>query len=209
MLVSYGVSVPECAIASTKKEALEQGTRIGYPVALKVVSPQISHKSDAGGVVLNLHSGDAVEEAFQNLEKGICAKAAGVDVYGILVAKMMPAGTEVIIGMTRDPQFGPAVLFGLGGIFVEVMKDVSYRVAPVMERDAAQMIRDIKGYPLLRGARKTDPVDLEALIDLIMKISRLSIEIPEVEELDLNPVLAYSEGACAVDARIILNSKGL
>jgi acetyl-CoA synthetase (ADP-forming) len=206
ILENYGISVPEYDIASAKEEALEQSARIGFPVVLKVVSPLIGHKSDAGGVVLDLSSDNEVEEAFQELETRVGAKKPGSDVRGILVAKMMPPGTEVIVGMTRDPQFGPTILFGLGGIFVEVLKDVSYRVAPVSEKEAERMIRDIKGYPLLKGARKTEPVDLKALTDLIVKISRLSIEIPEIEELDLNPVLAYGKGVYAVDARIVLNT---
>ncbi len=127
---------------------------------------------------------------------------------GVLVAKMMPKGREIIIGMVKDPQFGPAILFGLGGVFVDILKDVSYRVAPLTKNDAEQMIQEIKGYAILKGARNTESSDIEALIDIILKVSKLAVDLPVIEELDLNPVLVYGKSACVVDARIILNSSG-
>lgn len=206
VLESYGIPVPRCEIASTEKEVLEFSNSIGYPVALKVISPQIIHKSDVNAVVLNLSSDREVKAAYLRLITAMEDIEPKIDLRGVLVSEMMPKGREVIIGMTRDPQFGPAVLFGLGGVFVEVLKDVSYRVAPVTEKDARRMIAEIKGYPLLKGARNLDPSDIEAIIDIIRKVSKLAEDEPDIGELDLNPILVYEKGACAVDARIILNS---
>lgn len=206
ILQLYGVPVPRYGIAGTEEKALELCNSIGYPVALKVISPKIIHKSDVGAVVLNLCSDEEATEAYLRLNKAISGLYQDPDLRGVLVTKMMPEGREVIIGMVRDPQFGPAVLFGLGGIFVEVLRDVSYRVAPVTGKDARQMIEEINGYALLKGSRNLAPSDTGALIEIIQSISRLADEESLIAELDLNPVLVYENGACAVDARIILNS---
>jgi acetyl-CoA synthetase (ADP-forming) len=206
LLDSFGIPVPKCGIAATENEALTLSNSIGYAVALKVVSPQIIHKSDVDAVVLNLNSDEEVRDVYAQLLAAMENIDPKIDLRGVLVSKMMPKGTEVIIGMTRDPQFGPAVLFGLGGIFVEALKDVSYRVAPVTEKDARQMIGEIKGYPLLRGVRNIPPSDIKAIIEIIQKVSELADEMSEIAELDLNPVLVYEKGACVVDARIILGS---
>ena len=208
ILNSYGIPVPDYGIATAVKEALECSNSMGYPVALKVISPEISHKSDMDAVILDLKSDRDVEDGFLRLKNVMNSIESDVDMRGVLVAKMMPKGREIIIGMVKDPQFGPAILFGLGGVFVDILKDVSYRVAPLTKNDAEQMIQEIKGYAILKGARNTESSDIEALIDIILKVSKLAVDLPEIEELDLNPVLVYGKSACVVDARIILNSSG-
>jgi acetate---CoA ligase (ADP-forming) subunit beta len=207
VLDNFGIPIPKFGVAATENEAVMLSKSIGYPVVLKAVSPQISHKSDVNAVILSINSDDEVGDAYAQLIASMEKIDPEIDLRGVLVSKMMPKGREVIIGMTRDPQFGPAVLFGLGGIFVEVLKDVSYRVAPVTEKDARQMIVEIKGYPLLRGVRNSPPSDIKTIIEIIQKVSELAVELPEIAELDLNPVLVYEHGACVVDARIILDSR--
>jgi len=199
-----GIPVVETRLARTQKEALSIGQRLGFPVALKISSPDIIHKSDAGGVRLSLHNGAEVKSAYQNILKGVKAHYPWATIQGITVQKMAKPGTEVIVGTSKDPQFGPVIMFGLGGIFVEVLKDVSFRLIPVTRKDAREMIEEIKGYPLLRGYRGKDPVDLSALIEVILKISHLIERYPGIKDLELNPVFAYKEKVLGIDARIIL-----
>lgn len=204
LLKEYDIPVPEYRIAANESDLIPACEVVGYPVVLKVISPRIIHKSDANAVIVDVKSERDASTGYRRLVTAMKGLDKNLDLRGILVSKMMPEGREVIIGMTRDPQFGPAVIFGLGGIFVEVLKDVAYRVAPVSDNEAADMIREIKGYPLLAGVRGSSPSDIEALISIIRKISNISQECPEIAELDLNPVFVYENGACAVDARILL-----
>ncbi len=204
ILEKYDIPVPKWGMASTDDELHERCESVGYPAVIKVISPQIVHKSDANALILNLNSYEEVKAAYIELMRGMDEIDPNLDIRGVLVSEMMPVGREVIIGMTRDPQFGPAVLIGLGGIFVEVLNDVAYRVTPVTEKDARQMIEAINGYPLLKGVRNLEPSDIDTLVDIIQKVSMLADDEPDIAELDLNPVLVYGKGACAVDARIIL-----
>jgi acyl-CoA synthetase (NDP forming) len=204
LLREAGVPVTVTTLATTPEEAVAQAETAGYPVVLKVVSPDISHKSDAGGVKLNLGSADDVRAAYGAILESCKAYAPSARITGVAVQHMAPAGTEVIVGMTTDPQFGPVMMFGLGGIMVEVLKDVSFRLVPLTERDASQMIDDIKGKPVLEGVRGQPPADIGALKDTILNVARFIEAHPEVQELDLNPVFAYPDGAVAVDARIVL-----
>ena len=199
-----GVPVVETRLAATKAEAVAIAKELGYPVVVKVASPDILHKSDIGGVKMNLQSGRQVGTAWDEVMAAAKKANPKASVLGVAVQKMAPQGTEVIIGGTKDPQFGPVLMFGLGGIMVEVMKDVSFRVVPITRRDAQQMIHDIKGYPVLEGYRGQAPADLRALEEALVKTSRLLEEHPEIKELDLNPVFAYRRGVMAVDARIVL-----
>ena len=203
LLKSYGLPVPPFRLTTSPEEAEMAAREIGYPVVAKVVSKDILHKSDAGGVILNLRNGEEVRSACRQITER--AKDLKAEVRGILIAKMSPPGTEVIVGLTQDPQFGPAVMFGLGGIFVEVYQDVAFRLLPITLKDAKAMIREIKGFPILQGVRGRRPADLEALSDLLLKVSRIAEENPEIAEMDLNPVLVYETGLQVVDARVLLH----
>ncbi|MCH8850537.1 MAG: acetate--CoA ligase family protein [Chloroflexi bacterium] len=204
LLAEAGVPVIEARLASTRDEAVALAGELGYPVALKVVSAQISHKSDVGGVKLDLAGADAVREAFDAIGKAARAAAPDATVDGVSVQRMAEPGVEVIVGMTTDSQFGPVLMFGLGGVLVEVLKDVAFRVIPIVARDASQMIRELQGFPLLEGHRGQEPADLDALEALLLKLSEFIEGHPEIAELDLNPVFAYPKSAVAVDARIVL-----
>ena len=204
LLEQAGVPVSPARLARTKDEAAKMADEIGYPAVLKIVSPQITHKSDVGGVELNLSSRDEVAGAFERIVASVKQHAPDATVDGVAVQRMEQPGIEVIVGMTKDPQFGPVMMFGLGGVLVEVLKDVAFRVVPIEERDARQMIEEIKGYPVLEGYRGHDPADVGKLRELLLQVSRFIEEHPDVEELDLNPVFAYKDGAIAVDARIVI-----
>jgi len=204
ILKEIGIPVTETKLARTKKEALSTSKRIGFPVVLKIVSPDIIHKSDAGGVKLDLKNSTQVSKAYTEILSVVKKSHPRAKIEGVSVQKMARPGVEVIIGMTKDAQFGPVLMFGLGGILVEVLKDVAFRVVPVSKRDAREMIREIKGYPILEGYRGQEPADITYLEELIVKVSDFVEKNPRIKELDLNPIFAYRDGALAVDARIIL-----
>jgi len=204
LLAEAGVPVTETRVASSPHEAAAIADELGYPVVLKIVSPDVAHKSDVGGVALGFEDADAVREGYEAMLARVQDAAPGAAIAGISVQRQAEPGTEVIIGSTTDPQFGPVMMFGLGGVFVEVLKDVAFRIVPLEERDARQMVRDIEGFAILEGVRGQPPADTDALERIILQVSQFIAEHPEVEELDLNPVLAYADGAVAVDARIIL-----
>ena len=205
LLREAGVPATAATLAKTRSEAQSQATTMGYPVVLKVVSPDIAHKSDVGGVKLNLVDSEAVGAAFDEIMKNSKAAEPNARIMGVSVQEMAKQGTEVIVGMTTDPQFGPVMMFGLGGIMVEVLKDVSFRLIPLEAKDADQMMAEIKGRPILDGVRGQPPADLAALRSTILKVSEFVEKHPEVRELDLNPVFAYPDGALAVDARIVIS----
>jgi acyl-CoA synthetase (NDP forming) len=208
LLGQAGVPVVEARLAKTAEEAVDIAAQLGLPVALKIVSPQITHKTDAGGVKLGLASESDVRAAFDEIVASAKRYAPEAKVEGAAVQRMAePGGVEVIVGMTTDPQFGPVLMFGLGGVLVEVLKDVAFRVVPLTPRDAQDMVRDIQGFPLLEGHRGSPPADLAALESLIVSVSTFVEAHPDVVELDLNPVFAYPKGAVAVDARIVLRSE--
>ena len=204
LLRDAGVPVTNTTLATTRAEAQAQAEAAGYPVVLKVVSPDIAHKSDAGGVKLNLKSQDEVGAAYDAILESCLKHVPGAKITGVAVQHMAPQGTEVIVGMTTDAQFGPVMMFGLGGIMVEVLKDVSFRLVPLEEKDATQMIDEIKGRPILAGVRGQPAADIGALKTAILKVAKFVEQHPEVKELDLNPVFAYPDGAIAVDARIVV-----
>ncbi len=205
LLREAGVPATAATLAKTRDEAQSQATAMGYPVVLKVVSPDIAHKSDVGGVKLNLADSDSVGVAFDEIMTNSRAAEPNARIAGVSVQEMAKPGTEVIVGMTTDPQFGPVMMFGLGGIMVEVLKDVSFRLVPLEAKDADQMMAEIKGRPILDGVRGQPPADLAALRSTILKVSEFVERHPEVRELDLNPVFAYPDGALAVDARIVIS----
>ncbi len=204
ILKGVGLKVTLPVLASSKKEAVAAADKLGYPVAMKIVSPQISHKSDIGGVKLKLQNKAQVGTAYDEIMDAVRKKAAKAVIEGVSLQKMAEPGLELVIGMTKDPQFGPMLMFGLGGTAVEILKDVAFRIVPVTRTDAKDMIRQIKGYPLLEGFRGQPPVDIEYLEELLTKLSAFIAENPEIKEMDINPLIAYKKGAVAVDARIIL-----
>ncbi len=187
------------------REAAAAAQATGFPVAVKLASATITHKSDIGGVILGARSAAAVRQAFRTIRQRLRALGRLDEMQGVQVQEMAPEGVEAIIGVTQDPSFGPLMMFGLGGIFVEVLKDVAFRIVPLEPRDARQMVREIKGFPVLEGVRGQPPADLAALEGLILKLSEFVEAHPEIEELDLNPVFAYADGVIAVDARIVIS----
>jgi acetate---CoA ligase (ADP-forming) subunit beta len=204
VLHEAGIPVALSVLARDAKEAMKAAEKTGFPVVLKVVSPDVAHKSDVGGVRLGLESKEDVEEAFDEIMDAVKAAQPDARIEGVAVQNMAPAGTEVIVGMSKDPQFGPVMMFGLGGILVEVLKDVAFRIVPLEPKDAREMVREIKGFPVLEGVRGQPPADIAALENLILKLSDFIENHAEIEELDLNPVFAYPDGALAVDARIVI-----
>ena len=204
LLASYGIRVTKMRIAKTEDEAAQYAREIGFPVVLKIVSPDVVHKSDVGGVKVDIKSEDEVRRAYNEILENVKRHVPNARIEGILVQEMAPWGTEVIIGSTRDPQFGPTVMFGLGGIFVEILKDVTFRVAPIEKEQAKEMIEEIKGYPIIAGARGRKPLDKETLADAISRVSWLVHENPEIIELDANPVFLYEKGLIVADARVRL-----
>ncbi len=201
----YGIAVTEFKVAKSEKEAVALAEKAKFPVVLKIISPDIIHKSDAGGVVVNVRTKDEVKAAYNRILENAKKYKSDAKIVGILVEEMAKQASEVIIGAVKDPTFGPTLMFGLGGIFVELLKDVTFRVAPISEQEAAEMIVEVKAFPLLNGYRNTPAVDVKALVNLLVNVSKLVMEHPEIKELDLNPVMAYPEGAKTVDARIILD----
>ncbi len=204
VLAGAGIPVAEARLATTADDAASVADALGYPIVMKIVSPEITHKSDVGGVRVGLKDADEVRAAFGEMTAAVKAKEPGATIEGVAVQKMAPQGIEVIIGMSKDAQFGPVLMFGLGGILVEVLKDVSFRIVPIERRDAREMIEEIKAYPVLQGVRGQEPADVGALEELLLKLSEFVEANPQVEELDLNPVFAYKDGALAVDARIVV-----
>jgi acetyltransferase len=206
---AYGMPVARTTLAKTEDEAVEKAAALNGPVVLQIVSPDILHKSDAGGVKVNVEGEEDVRAAFGEIIANAKAYKADADIHGVAVQEMAPWGTEVILGSVNDPTFGPTVMFGLGGIFVEIMKDVTFRVAPVSAEQGLRMLSDIKGAPILAGARGEAPKDREALADVLSRYSQMIRDLAdEIKESDANPVIVYDEGdgVCVVDARIILKS---
>jgi acetyl coenzyme A synthetase (ADP forming)-like protein len=204
LLAAYGVPVARAPLATSADEAVRFADEVGYPVVLKVVAPEIVHKTEAGGVQVDLRSPAEVRKAHAAILKGARRAAPEAVVEGVLVQQMIRGGREVIVGMTRDPSFGPLVMFGLGGILVEVLRDVVFRIAPFGREDARDMIRGIQGIKLLEGVRGAPPVQFGALEETLLRVSQLVVDFPEITELDVNPLLAFDTGVVAVDARVLL-----
>jgi acyl-CoA synthetase (NDP forming) len=207
IMQSAGVPVVETILAKTKNEALQLSEQIGFPIVAKIVAPDITHKSDAGGVRMNISDRVQMEQAWDDLMSNAQAAFPNSQIDGVAVQPQAPEGTEVIIGGSQDPQFGPIVMFGLGGVFVEILKDVSFRIVPLSDNDASEMITDIKSYKVLEGYRGNAAADTSAIQKALVATSTLLETNPDIAELDLNPVFAYSDGILAVDARIILKDQ--
>ena len=199
-----GISVTETILAASKKEAVAVSEKIGFPVVLKIASPDITHKTDAGGVKIGLRNKADVNKAYAEIMASVRSVYPKAKIEGVTVQAVARPGIEIIIGVFKDPQFGPVIMFGLGGIFVEVLKDVAFRIIPIVRRDAAEMIKEIKGYNLLNGYRGHEPADIPVLENMLLKVSDFVEKNPGIKEIDLNPVFAYKDSAVAVDARIVL-----
>ncbi|MCF8039461.1 MAG: acetate--CoA ligase family protein, partial [Desulfohalobiaceae bacterium] len=203
LLKEYGISLPEAVLAGDSEQAVQAAERIGYPVAAKIVSPDIVHKSDAGGIRLNLENEQGVRAAYREIVDNAARVTSRDRILGSLISPMAGQGQECILGMIRDPQFGPVIMFGLGGVFVEVLRDVAFRVAPLTQADALEMIEEIKGYRLLTGVRGGKPRDIRAITEVLLTMSDIAVQNPEIGEIDLNPVIVHEQGLSIVDSRVI------
>jgi acetyltransferase len=206
VLAAYVIRIPKSRLVRGTGEAKRAAQEIGFPVVLKIASPNILHKSDVGGIKVGIESEKELERAYREILWNANRFMPEATIWGVLVQEMVPYDREVIVGVSRDPQFGPLVMFGLGGIYVEVLKDVSFRVAPLTERDAQDMIQEIRSFPLLSGVRGQPKADLASLKEILLRVSQLVTEFPQINEMDINPIKVggAGEGAVAVDARITL-----
>jgi acyl-CoA synthetase (NDP forming) len=207
LLTSLGIRTTEMRTATSREEAVAVSREVGYPCVLKVSSVDISHKSDAGGVKVGLADEQQVAEAYDAIMSSCRAKYPDAVIEGVTVQDMAPPGLEVIVGVATDPQFGHVVMFGLGGVWVEVLEDVSFKLVPLTKDDARSAVTEIRAARLLEGFRGSAPVDKAALEDILLRVSDFVAKTPEVREMDLNPVFAYRDGAVAVDARVILGEQ--
>ena len=203
LLQSYNIPYPDHRMTRSAQAAAAAAEELGYPVVLKIVSPDVTHKSDAGGVMVGLDDADQVRKGYEKMVGQIQSAMPGTGIAGVLVCRQADEGIEAIVGAVDDPIFGSTVMFGLGGIFTEVFQDVSFGVAPLKRIDAEEMIHEIKGYPLLTGARGHASCDLDKLADLLLSVSNLITEKTNIKELDLNPVRLYEDSLMALDVRII------
>ncbi len=205
LVSAYGIHVPEIRLAQTAEEAASHATEIGYPVVLKIASPQIYHKTDVGGIRIDLSDTDAVKTAFAEIIASVKENAPQATIEGITVEAMMSLGNEIIIGVNRDLQFGHMLMFGLGGIYVEILRDVTFRIAPVSHQEALQMIEEIKAISILKGARGEKPVDLDSIAEVIVKVGQIVTDYPQISELEMNPLIASPvHGTIAVDTKCIV-----
>jgi len=201
LLDAYGIATAPAESASSADEAALAATRVGLPVVMKIVSPDITHKTDVGGVRLGLETPEAVREAFTAMIDEVRRRMPDACIDGVLVQRMVKGGRETIAGATRDRLFGPLVMFGLGGVLVEALRDVVFRLTPLGPRDAAEMVAGIRGASILAGIRGEPPADRAALADAVRRAAQLAVDFPEIEEMDINPLLAFEHGVMAVDAR--------
>lgn len=202
---AFGITTPEYRVATSPGDALLAAAAIGFPVVLKIVSPNIIHKSDIGGVKVCINDKKGVVAAYTEIMDNVQKNCPDATIRGVIVSAMALPAPEVIIGGLRDPQFGPAVMFGMGGVFVEIFKDISFRIAPLEEYEALEMIGEVKVSDILKGFRNSKALDISALAQTILKVSEIMISLLEIKEIDLNPILVYPKGVKAVDVRVILN----
>jgi len=209
IIESYGFRIPKSTLAKDAAEAVAAADKTGYPVVMKIASPDILHKSDVGGVKVGLKDAAQVEAAFNEMVKKAKAAVPNAKILGVLIQEMAMGGKEVILGMTRDPQFGPMLMFGLGGIYVEVLKDVAFRIAPITPREAGEMVDSIKSVALLKGARGEKPADIDSIKEGLLRLSQMVTDFPMIKELDINPLKVFSAGdkggSIAIDARISID----
>lgn len=205
ILKAYGIPTTREKLAMNLEAAMGLAEEIGFPLVLKVCSLDIVHKSDIGGVIVGLKTPSEVKEAYGRIIENVSKQMPQARILGVLVQEMVPQGQEVIVGATRDAQFGPVVMFGLGGVFVEALRDTSFRLAPLTKEEALEMMKETRGFRLLEGFRGSKPADLKALANVITKVGKIITELPEIAEIDINPIFVYEKGLVAVDARVILS----
>ena len=204
LLREYGIPVPDFKLIKNEEEISGLAKEINFPITMKIASPDIIHKTDVGGVKVGIKDEKEAKAAYQEIIFNAKKYNKEAKISGIIAYSMIPQETEIIIGMMKDPCFGPTIMFGLGGIFVEILKDISFRILPLEERDAREMITEIKGYEILKGARGEPPRDIQAIEEVLMEVSKLTMENPEINEIDLNPIFVFEKGLQLVDARMIL-----
>jgi acyl-CoA synthetase (NDP forming) len=204
LLKEYGIPVPDFKLIKSEDEITGLTKEINFPITMKIVSPDIIHKTDAGGVKIGLKDEKEAKLAYQEIISKAKRYNKEARISGVIAYTMVPQGTEIIMGMMKDPHFGPVIMFGLGGIFVEILKDISFRILPIEKRDAQEMITEIKGYEILKGARGNSPRDIQAIEEVLMKVSKLTTDNPEINEIDLNPIFVFENSIQVVDARMIL-----
>jgi acetate---CoA ligase (ADP-forming) subunit beta len=203
ILQSKGIPTTAFKEAASTKEALQAAKEIGYPVVLKALSRQVIHKTDVGGVILDLHTPEQVEKSYQQ----IMDQVKSIDPKGkVIVQEMVSPGVEVIIGVTTDPQFGPVIMIGIGGIFTELLEDTAFGLIPITRDDGWRMLRSLRGFPLLEGYRGQEKGDLESIVEILIEVSKLVCERKDILEIDLNPVIIGSKGSVVVDARFVLGN---
>ncbi|MCR4429225.1 MAG: acetate--CoA ligase family protein [Caldiserica bacterium] len=207
LMAESGLPVPRFAFCPNKEAAVEKSREIGYPIVMKIVSPQIIHKSDVGGVRVNLKSDKEAGLAYESITSKIAEKCPDALIQGVLVMPYFSGGQELIVGGLKDEQFGSTLMFGLGGVFTEILKDVSFRICPFDKREAMKMVREIKGFPLLSGYRGGPRLDIESLTDFLSQFSRFLFEKPQIKEIDLNPVFLFNQGLSIADCRILLENE--
>jgi len=205
LLKEYGIPVPDFKLIKSEDEIARLAKEINFPIVMKIVSPDIIHKTDAEGVKVGVKDEEEARMTYQEIISKAIKYNKKASISGVIAYTMVPQGTEIIIGMMKDPHFGPVIMFGLGGIFVEVLKDISFRILPIEEIDAREMITEIKGYEILKGARGNPPRDIRAIEEVLVKVSKLIMENPEINEIDLNPIFVFENGIQIVDARMILS----
>lgn len=201
---SYNISVPKYMLVHNKEQAIEAASKIGYPVVLKIVSKDILHKSDVGGVMVGLKTHTDVEKAYDEILENVSAKVDSPSIEGMLVVENVQKGFELVAGMVEDAQLGRAIMFGLGGIYVEVLKDVTFTMLPIDKNEALEMIKSIKSYKILNGYRGDKPKDIASIQELLTNLGSLALDNPEIKEIDINPFFVYEKGLKIVDARIII-----
>jgi len=204
LLREYGIPVPDFKLIKSEEEIVGLAKEINFPIVMKIVSPDIIHKTEEGGVKVGIKDEKEAKTAYQDIIYKVKKYKKEAKISGVIAYSMIPQETEIIIGMMKDPCFGPTIMFGLGGIFVEILKDISFRILPLEERDAREMITEIKGYEILKGARGEPPRDIQAIEEVLMEVSKLTMENPEINEIDLNPIFVFEKGLQLVDARMIL-----
>ena len=204
LLSAWKIDVPASMIVKVEDDLRSALKKVSPPYILKVISPDILHKSNVGGVITDLKGAEDISAALNEINRNIKKMAPHAKIEGFLIEEMAPKGVEVIIGGINDPQFGPAVMFGIGGVGVELLKDVTFRLAPIKRKEALEMMKEIKGYPLLTGYRGMKPIDIRELADTIAKVSQIISELDGVKEIEINPLIASEKGIIAVDARVVL-----
>jgi len=207
IVAAYGLPLPRSLLAASADQAAQFAAEIGYPVVLKIISPDILHKSDMGGVVVGVKNEKEVRQVYQNILIRARRYLPEADIWGVAIQQMVKPGKEIIVGVTQDPTFGHMIMFGLGGIYVEVLKDVQFAIAPITPSLAREMITGLRSYPLLAGVRGEKPSDMDAMVDCLLRVSQMVTDLPQIVELDINPLFVYEtgQGVMAVDARIVVH----